>query len=59
MSGIDKGKLKKGEIVHTENGRYFVVAVDPTYGPILTRCFRMGDPAKYAKGLPESWRPKV
>ena len=58
MTDVEKARLKKGDVVRTAHGRYFVAAVHPEHGPILVRCFRLWDAKKYEVGFPKNWSKK-
>jgi hypothetical protein len=55
MTDQDKQQLKIGEVVRTDSGKYLVAAIDADGTPILARCFRMGNPAKYQPGFPPAF----
>ena len=56
MTDQDKQALKIGEVVRTDSGKYLVAAFDADGTPILARCFRMGNPAKYKSGFPPAFK---
>lgn len=64
MTATQKQNLKPGDVVHTKGGKYVVVqmVMEPTNQfatPLLVRCFRMGDAAKYSSGVPPAFKRKT
>ena len=52
MTEQQQRNLRVGDIVHTAHGNYLVAAVESSDAtPVLVRCFRMRDFARYQNGF--------